>query len=151
MIGDKRPGLGRRDPALAKLHRDAAISRVGNTRKLVAVGAAGLTAGLAWLAASAAPGRTIGTTGQARSSGVTPAPSSSSSSSVSSQQLPPLASPGDLGLQSPGQAPSAPTGQSQAPADQSQAAPVTPDPSQAAPAQSAPQAAAPAPVVSGGS
>jgi flagellar protein FliO/FliZ len=153
MIGDERPSSARPDPALATLHRDAALSRVSNTRKLVAAGAAALTAGLAWLAATATPGRTLGTTGQSRSAGVTPAPNSGSSSA--SQSLPPLASPSDLGLQGPGSAPSAASAPSPAPADQSQVAPdqsqVAPAPSQAAPAQSAPQAAAPAPVVSGGS
>lgn len=146
MIGDERPSPGRADPALATLHRDAALSRVSHTRKLVYAGAAALTGGIAWLAATAAPGRTLGTSTQARSTGVTSAQSSGSSSA--GQTLPPLASPSELGLQGPGSAPSAP---SQAPADQSQQSQVSPDQSQVAPAQSAPQAAAPAPVVSGGS
>jgi len=147
MIGDDRPSPGRADPALATLHRDAALSRVSHTRKLVYAGAAALTGGIAWLAGTAAPGRTLGTKGtQARSTGVTSAPSSGSSSA--GQTLPALASPSELGLQGPGSAPSAP---SQAPADQSQQSQVSPDQSQVAGAQSAAQAAAPAPVVSGGS
>jgi hypothetical protein len=145
MIGDERPSPGRHDPALATLHRDAALTRVSHTRKLVYAGAAALTGGLAWLAATAAPGHTLGTSAQARSTPLTPP--SSSGSSAASQTLPPLASPSDLGLQGPSSAPSA----SQAPADQSQQSQAPADQSQVAPAQSDPQAAAPAPVVSGGS
>ena len=146
MIGDERPRPGRTDPALATLHRDAALSRVSHTRKLVYAGAAALTGGIAWLAATAAPGRTIGTRPPARSAGVTAAPSSGSNSA--GQTLPPLASPSELGLQGPSSTPNAP---SQAPADQSQQSQVSPDQSQVAPAQSASQTASPAPVVSGGS
>ncbi|MFZ0381411.1 MAG: hypothetical protein WAL38_26535, partial [Solirubrobacteraceae bacterium] len=47
------------DRSRAALARDAALERVRRTRRWVIVGAAGLTAGIAALVASVAPGRTL--------------------------------------------------------------------------------------------
>ncbi len=151
MTGSQTRHAHARGPSLAQLERDAALSRVSRARRWVFAGAAALTAGFAALVASVAPGRTLHhatATGGAATPTV-PAARGKTLSASASPQLPPLASPGELGLQSPGQAPqSAPSQQ------QSQSAP---DPSQAA-AQTAasqpepaPAAPAPVPAVSGGS
>jgi hypothetical protein len=140
----------RRSQSLAARERDAALGRVGRTRRWVILGAAGLTAGFAALVSSVAPGKTL-KAGHAtvRSE----AASTTSPRSTGSTKMPPLASPSQLGLQGPGQPPqSAPA---QTTPDPSQApAQTTPDPSQA-PAQTTPDPSqAPAqttPATSGGS
>jgi hypothetical protein len=141
MPGEQRPPLAHAggDPAL--LRRDVALHRVAQTRRWLITGAAGLAAGLAALAASAAPGRSQTAKPQSPATGRTRVVPSAASAT----QLPPLASPSELGLQPPGQAPA------------SVAPDVTPAPAQqASPAQAAPaqQQASPAPsgaAVSGGS
>jgi hypothetical protein len=132
----------RRSQSLAQLERDAALARVGRTRRWVLAGAAALTAGAAALVSAVAPGRSLGAkthvTAQVDSrAAATPKTSSRG-------QMPPLASAADLGLQGPSESPQpspAPDPSAQAPQDQSQA---VPNPAQVAPAPSAP-------VVSGGS
>jgi hypothetical protein len=139
MIGDEHRGTRRRSQSLAQLERDAALERVSRTRRWVIAGAAALTAAFAALVSAIAPGRTLGAGAQAQTLEGTRA----SARAVTATQMPPLASPADLGLQGPSQAPQAASSPSQ------QAAPgptqqVTPSTSQPVPA------APPAPV-SGGS
>jgi hypothetical protein len=138
-------GTASQDRTHARGQRDAAISRVGRTRKWLIIGAAGVSAALAALASALTPGRSAAAKVPASTLA---ANSRAPSGSAADQPLPPEASPGSLGLQSPDQAPqSAPTQDpSQVSPDQSQ---VAPDPTQVAPAQQA--APAPAPVTSGGS
>lgn len=154
-----QPGTGSQDRAYARGQRDAAISRVGRTRRWLIIGAAGLSAALAALASALTPGRSVAAKTPARTVAATsPAPSGS----AANQPLPPEASPSSLGLQSPSQAPQSAPAQapsqvspdpSQVSPDPSQVSPdpsqVSPDPSQVGPAQQA--APAPAPVTSGGS
>ncbi|MBV9002738.1 MAG: hypothetical protein JO304_27025 [Solirubrobacterales bacterium] len=115
--------------------RDAALARVGRTRRWVIAGAAALTAGIAGLVSAVAPGRSL-----ASKSHVPAATARSSPSGSTIPPLPPVASAGDLGLQGPGQAPSAP--------DQSQPQSV---PSQPPPAAAPPSSGGGGGVVSGGS
>jgi hypothetical protein len=126
----------------AQLSRDAALLRVVRTRRFVIAGAAALTAGFAAVVSSIAPARTV-----RRTAAVPPtATRAKARSAPASLKMPPLASPGDLGLQGPTSVPQV---------AQSSSAPSVPAPSQ----QSAPVQAAPAPapvpaaptVVSGGS
>ncbi len=84
----------------AALARDAALARVGRTRRWVIVGAAALTAGFAALVSAAAPGRSLASKPATRTE-----VSTGSSSAV--PQLPPVASPSTLGLQGPTQPPKA--------------------------------------------
>ncbi len=152
-----RPRFARRDPSLAQLQRDAALTRIGRTRRGLIVGAAALTAGFAGLVSAVVPGRSFGararvSTESTAAGTVRAAPSTH----TSADRMPPAASASELGLQSPDQAPqSAPSQSSQSDPGTSQqsAAPSQPAPSQAAPqSQAAPTPAAPAPaVVSGGS
>jgi len=135
-------GAARRRQSVAQLERDAALDRIGRTRRWVIAGAAGLTAAFAALVSAIAPGRTLA----ARAPGGGVAEARTSTQSASPAQMPPLASPSQLGLQGPDQPPQAASSPSQAPSGQSQA-PTQSDPSQAAPAP----APAPAPAVSGGS
>jgi hypothetical protein len=157
----------RRSRSPAQLERDAALDRVGRTRRWAMAGAAGLTAAFAALVSVVAPGRTLAA--RTRGGGATEA--RTATPSTSSAQMPPLASPAQLGLQSPEQPPQAAAAPSQPSSDPSQAgsgtaqAPSGPsqtgsNPSQAAPtpsagsdpSQAAPTPApAPAPAVSGGS
>lgn len=146
----------------AALARDAALARIGRTRRWVIAGAAALTAGFAGLVAAIAPGRSLASKSSARTE-ATSAPPSTRSGSPSIPRMPPPASAGDLGLQGPGQAPSAPPDdqsqpqqsapsqpQQSTPSQPQQSAPSSPssDPSQSAP----PPVQAPGPpVVSGGS
>lgn len=152
--------------SLAQLERDAALDRVGRTRRWVIIATAALTAAFAAVVSAVAPGRTLaahrqpGTATVAATAARTPAPN------VTSGRMPPLASPSSLGLQGPSQAPQPAPEQAPAPAppqpspDPSQSA-SAPDPSQSTPAQPGPAqsqpvpqpapVAAPAPVVSGGS
>ena len=137
---------GQEPRALARLRRDAVLHRLVWTRRWVAAGAAVLTAGFAALAQAATTGRS--SSAGAKSRAGAPAPRSSRSSAAS-VQLPPEASPSQLGLQPPSQAPqSAPSLVQSAPAP-AQPSPV-PDPSvsQASPSGGSGGGGA---VVSGGS
>jgi hypothetical protein len=110
----------------AALNRDAALVRISYARRWLIAGAAGLTAGLAAFVSATAHGRTL------KKGAVVAVPAPNSSSSSTTVQMPPLASPTSLGLQGPVEDPqpsssgSAQT-QSSSPS-QSQAAP-TPAPS----------------------
>ena len=160
-MGNQHRNTGSPDRSRAVLMRDAALARVGRTRRWVIAGAAALTAGIAALVSAVAPGRSLAsktTSGSAASSETASASgagvaSSSGSSRSSIPAMPPPASAGDLGLQSPDSAPS-PDNQSQpqsAPS-QPQSAPSQP---QSQPAPQPQPVPAPAPpssgVVSGGS
>jgi hypothetical protein len=134
---------GRRSQSHAALERDAALGRVGRTKRWAILGAAGLTAGFAALVSSVAPGKTFKHGGTAARSA---AATRTRPRSTGSAKMPPLASASQLGLQGPGAAPES---------DQAQSAPAqtTPDPAQVAPAQTtpAPVQEAPTPATSGGS
>jgi hypothetical protein len=140
-----RPGSQSR----AALARDAALVRISRTRRWVIAGAAVLTAGFAALVSAVAPGRSLASKSQAGTDPATTSASTRGSTGRSSiPRMPPPANAGALGLQSPGQAPSA--DQSQPPADQSQPQSVPSAP----PAPVAPQSSSGGgggPVVSGGS
>ncbi len=134
MVGNSRSKPG---PSGAQLERDAALGRISRTRRWMIVGAAALSAALAAVVSSAAPGRTIGhKAGTATSAAEAPRASSST------QQLPPLESPSQLGLQGPDQAPGA--GSQPNPPSQS-----VPPASQSVPSQ--PSTPSQPPVTSGGS
>src|SRR5438270_399416 len=107
---------GRRLP-LAVLERDAALTRVSRTRRWLILAAAALTAGFAALVSAVAPGRTLRSKHAValRTSPVRPA-------APRRLTMPPLAKPGQLGLQGPAQAP-------QALPDPSASAPAAPAPS----------------------
>jgi hypothetical protein len=149
---------GRRSPSHAALERDAALDRVGRTKRWAILGTAGLTAGFAALVSSVAPGKTLkhGQTVLRSAAATTTRPRPTGAT-----KMPPLASASALGLQGPSQAPQSDSTQSAAPdpsqqaPDPSQAAPAqtTPAPVQQAPAQTtpAPVQQAPAPATSGGS
>jgi hypothetical protein len=149
MISAEYHPAGRRSRSLAALERDAALVRVSRTRRWLIAGAAGLSAGIAALVSSAAPGHTLSSRGQPgiSTSGSASAPVRTASAARSSRTMPPLASPGELGLQGPSSAPQAAPSVAQASPDPSQSAQAAPNPAQAAPAP----APTPAPVVSGGS
>lgn len=156
MIADY-PLAGRPTKSMAVMERDAALVRVSRVRRWMIVGAAGLTAGVAALVSSIAPGHTLKSSVQPRSLRAA-RPSAQPATSNSTTKLPPLASPGDLGLQGPSSAPQSAPSSSQVTPDPSQSSLAhsqsSPDPSQSAssPAQVAPAPSpAPAPVVSGGS
>jgi hypothetical protein len=132
----------RRSRSLAQLQRDAALARVSRTRRVAIVGAAALTAGFAALVSAIAPGKTL----RARATAQTVGEVRARARSATSNTMPPLATPGELGLQGPDQAPQASPDPSQVAPDSSQ---VAPDSSQVAPAP-APSDGGGA-VVSGGS
>jgi len=155
----KQPMNKRQTQSRAALARDAALQRIGRTRRWVIAGTAVLTAGFAALVSAVAPGRSLASKAQPRTeaaratasartgstgSGSTRSGSTRSGSAIPS--MPPPAGAGSLGLQGPDQAPSVPQ-QSQPQSDPS--APQS-APSQAQP-QSAPVPAPAAPAVSGGS
>jgi hypothetical protein len=123
----------------AALSRDAALTRIGRTRRWVIVGAAGVTAGVAAFVSATAHGRTLKKGTAARVPVRTAAPSSTS------VQMPPLANPSSLGLQGPVTDPQPSSGGSSG-SSQSQ--------SNSSPSQSQAPAPAPSPsssAVSGGS
>jgi hypothetical protein len=147
----------------AVIERDAALARIGRTRRWVMAGTAALTAGAAGLVAGITPGRSFGAKPAATTHAASVNPAARAAT-ASAPRMPPLADPSSLGLTGPAQPPTAassnPSQSSPAPAETttsqsapapSQAAPSpsTPAPSQAAPAP-APAPASP-PVVSGGS
>jgi hypothetical protein len=130
--------------ALAGLARDAALARIGRARVLMLVVAVVLTALLTALASALLPGKSWGAAhrGRAATGGrpATPRVTPHNSAAVA-PRMPPAASPAQLGLAGPSEAP-----QSVAPP------PVQSSPPASAPAQPAP--AAPSgggAVVSGGS
>ena len=97
---------GRPDQSRAVLARDAALARVGRTRRWVIAGSAALAAGFAALVSAVAPGKTLKASGRAEAAAPTRStPSSGRSSAIPA--MPPAASAGDLGLQGPDQAPAA--------------------------------------------
>jgi hypothetical protein len=117
------PGLPPDDRSDARLRRDQALRRVGHMRRWVIGSSAAITAGFAVFVAEVAHGRSSSAT--PRSSTVTARPASQSEPA-----LPAVASPGDLGLQSPDQVP-APSAPQSTPAPQ-----VSPAQSGGAPAVS---------------
>jgi hypothetical protein len=134
------------DRSRAALARDAALARVRRTRRWVILGAAGLTAGIAALVASVAPGRTLTAKSSSADTGTSTVASTGGGSVVPS--LPAPASASELGLQGPDQAPSP------APQSPSQSAPQPSQPQsdpQPTQPQSAPQPSGGGGVVSGGS
>jgi hypothetical protein len=118
-------------PSRAALMRDAALARVGRTRRWVIAGTAALTAGFAALVSAVAPGRSLASkSGAGTGSVATPAASTLGPGSLPS--MPPPANSSELGLQGPNQPPAS-------------------APSQPAPQNGSGQAAAPpAPQSSGG-
>jgi hypothetical protein len=129
----------------AQRRRDAAFARISRARGAVILGAGGLSAAVAAVVSAAAPGHTLAKTPAA--TGATPPRASARPKTTT--QLPPLARPGQLGLQGPSSAPQS-GGQSSpqtSPQTQTQTQTQTqaPTPAPAAPASSTPAA------VSGGS
>ena len=137
----------------AQVDRDAALIRVSRTRRLVLGAATALTAGIAALVSAVAPGKTSASTAD---HSVRSAAPGFPASAASSNRMPPLATPTELGLgagEAPKAAPSpssgsssgssqsqaaAPQAQSVAPSAQSVAPPVQQQPVQPLPAPSAP-------------
>jgi hypothetical protein len=107
------------------MERDAALDRLGRARRWIIVAAAALTAGFAALVSAVAPGRSLGHTRT---------PAAPRQTAAAAAVMPPVASPSELGLQGPNEAP--------APAQSTPAPQAAPQP------QPVPQ---PAPAVSGGS
>jgi hypothetical protein len=87
------PGPGPENRSNARLKRDAALRRVGRTRRWVIGSSAALTAGFAVLVAEVAPGHSAA------------ASNANSSSAASQPAMPAVASPSSLGLSAPAQAP----------------------------------------------
>ena len=141
----------RRSQSLAARERDAALGRVGRTRRWVILGAAGLTAGFAALVSSVAPGKTLK---PSRATVRSEAATTTRHRSTRSTKMPPLASASQLGLQGPGAPPqsapaqTAPTQQAPDPSGNTGNTGNTGVPSQTTPA---PVQQAPAPATSGGS
>jgi hypothetical protein len=110
----------------AQRARDATLGRVSHVRRMTILGAGGLTVALAAFVSAAAPGRTLGAKVPVGSGTVT---ARRTTAPTASRTLPPLASPSQLGLQSPDGAPqAAPSAAAQpqaAPAPAPQPAPVS--------------------------
>ena len=104
---DPLPGPERQSDGRFK--RDAALRRVGRTRRWVIGSSAALTAGFAVLVSEVAPGHSAA------------ASNAKSSSAASQPAMPAVASPGELGLSAPAQAPQPAPSQAQP-----QAAPTPP-------------------------
>jgi hypothetical protein len=134
---------------LAATERDAALARISRVRRWMIAAAAALSAGIAALVSSVAPGHTL----RHKSSEASPSSASGASGGRASAsrprgqavrvRFPPLASPADLGLKAPSSAP--------APAPSQAATAQQPKPAQSAPAPQPAPVSAPAPAVSGGS
>jgi hypothetical protein len=128
----------------AALARDAAIARVGRTRRWVIAATAALTAGSAALVSAVAPGRSLASKTSSQTETATGAGKAASGANASSSavpQLPPVANPSSLGLQGPSQPPQSvpnpPQTQTQTqPQTQTQSAPGPPQSSAPAPAPS---------------
>jgi hypothetical protein len=111
------PRLSPDDRSNARLRRDQALRRVGHMRRWVIGSSAALTAGFAVFVAEVAHGRSSRATPRSSSATARPA-------SHSEPALPAVASPGDLGLQSPDQVPQpSPSPAQSNPAPQSSPAP----------------------------
>lgn len=100
VTGEEIRREGRREQALAGCKRDAALLRIGRTRRVLIGVTAGLTAAVAYFVSSIAPGRSLTRSGAA-------AAPASRSAVARSPSMPPPASPAQLGLQGPAQAPGA--------------------------------------------
>jgi hypothetical protein len=131
-----------RDQSRAALARDAALERIGRTRRWVIAGTAALTAGIAALVSAVAPGRTLSPKPSARTETST-ASASQSAADNAVPKMPPPVGAAQLGLQGPSQAPQPVPDQSQSDPTQPQSTPSQPQPAPA------PQSSGP--VVSGGS
>lgn len=162
MLNPEHRGSEQRPRLLAQTERDAAIQRVSRVRRWVIGGATALTAAFAAIVSAVAPGHTLGPRsypriasspgGSARAVG---AGARASGPATAAARMPAPASPGELGLQTPSQAPQAAIGGPQASPDQSQAQ-AAPEPQPSPSTQPAPQPSAQASngsgaVVSGGS
>lgn len=150
------PDYSRSDRSRAALLRDAALDRVRRTRRGVIAASALLTAGIAGLVSSVAPGRTLSSSSKASSDRATTTTASVGGASSAIPSMPAPANAGALGLQAPNQAPSSGSQSSQPSPQSSQPSPQSSQPSQPSQSSSAPsQAPAPPPpappVVSGGS
>jgi hypothetical protein len=136
----------RPDRAAAQRTRDAAFARISRVRRRVIIGAGAATAAVAGLVSAVAHGRTLSTKGTHGAPAASrPAPRSSGVATVA--QMPPLASPSQLGLSGPGSAP-------QSDPQSQQTSPSSPAPSSSGSSQSAPSApvqSSPSAATSGGS
>lgn len=130
----------------AALARDAALARIRRTRRWVIAGSAALTAGIAALVSSVAPGRTLSAKPAARTEASTGSARQGGAGSVIPKMPPPVGA-AQLGLQGPSQAPQPVPDQSGSQSDPTQPQST---PSQA-PSQPAPAPQSSGPVVSGGS
>ena len=104
--------------------RDATLKRIARVRRTTIVGAGGLTVGLAAFVSGIAPGHSLGAKLHSRAVSGRTTPVTSAASSSSAPRMPALASPGQLGLQSPDGAPQPAPAAPAAPAQQSQPAPA---------------------------
>ena len=93
MAQDRDHRLGK---ASAALERDAALERVGRTRRWMLAAAAGLTAALAALASALVPGKSLGAKSHIAS--ITPTRTGSGAPSTGTPSLPPPAGAAALGL-----------------------------------------------------
>jgi hypothetical protein len=134
--------------------RDAALARVGRTRRWLLAGAAALTAGLAALASALVPGRSLASKHPTTTTGTTgPAKTPTRKTEPA---LPPPASLTQLGLQAPSQAPQpaapqADPSQQSAPAQPAAPAQPQPQPQPSAPSQSSGSSSGSGAATSGGS
>ena len=95
MPGDPgRPVRMQHRKSEAQLHRDAALRRITRTRGWVIAASAALTAGVAAYVSASAPGRTLG----AKMKGDTFVSTGSTHRRTTTQRMPPLATPSQLGL-----------------------------------------------------
>jgi hypothetical protein len=107
----------------AALARDAALARVGRTRRWVILATAALTAGFAALVSALAPGHSLAAKPQAGTAVAAATPSTGVSGSAI-PAMPAPADPGSLGLQGPNETPApAPSPQPSVPSAPPAAAP----------------------------
>jgi hypothetical protein len=125
-----------RDRAAALREREAALARLSRVRGATVIGAGALTVAIAGVVSAVAPGRTLGAKAPPQTSA---SASSAARAHTTALVMPPLANPGQLGLQGPS-----------SPPQSAQPQGTQPQPQVQTQTQSAPPAA-PAPVVSGGS
>ncbi|HEV3127695.1 MAG TPA: hypothetical protein VGY32_01860 [Solirubrobacteraceae bacterium] len=135
--------------SLTSSDRDAALARVGRTRRWLLGAAAALTAGLAALASALVPGRSLASKHQTAATGTTgPA---NSPTRKTEPALPPPASSGQLGLQAPSQAPQPAAPQPDPSQQSAPAAPAQPQPQPSDPSQSSGSSSGSGAATSGGS
>jgi hypothetical protein len=134
----------RPDRIAAQQHREAALARLVRVRGASVLGAGALTAALAAVVSAIAPGHTLGAK---RRAAVASGPTAATTRAATAK-LPPLASPGSLGLRGPSGAPQSVPSSPQPSAPPQQSAPS--QPSTPAP-QVAPAPSQSGPAVSGGS